>query len=206
MSKSKIRFGRPHASKPGRTCMSLHRLPPRGATLSCIAAICLLGAACNSGSGTSGGQPGTLNITLSGSTILAQQNGTPAMIGVNITGSSSPATVTVSGLPNGTNAQITQPSGTAGSITLTSSAATPAGMYTLTVAATSGASSGSQNFTLVVAVSATVSNSVDTNQGVDGKLQQFMSTSFQPAEWDYQFFINHPSTVPLTALGPQHIR
>ena len=201
------RFETLRTSKLGRTCMSLHRLARRGATLCCLTAICLLGAACNSGSGTSGGQHGILNIALSDSTVLAQQNGTPAMIGVNITGSSSPATVTVNGLPNGTNAQITQPIGnTAGSITLTSSAATPAGMYGLDVTATSGASSASQNLALLVAVSAAVSNSVDTNQGVNGKLQQFMSTSFQPAEWDYQFFINYPSTVPLTTLGPQHIR
>jgi hypothetical protein len=175
--------------------------------LSCLAAICLLAAACNSGSGTSGGQPGTLNIALSTNTVVALQNGAPAMVGVNVTGNSSPATVAVNGLPNGTTAQITQPSGNiAGSIALTSSAATSAGMYTLNVTATSGASSGSQNLALVVAVSAAVSSSVDTNQGVNGKLQQFMSTSFQPAEWDYQFFINHPSTALLNTLGPQHIR
>jgi hypothetical protein len=129
------------------------------------------------------------------------------MIAVTVTGNSSQATVEVNGLPNGTTVQITQPSGNAaGSIILTSSAATSAGMYTLNVTATSGVSSNSQNLALVVAVSAAVTNSVDTKQGVNGKLQQFMSTSFQPAEWDYQFFINHPSTLPLSTLGPQHIR
>lgn len=34
-----------------------------------------------------------------------------------------------------------------------------------------------------------------------------MSTSFQPAEWDYQFFQSFPSaTTPLTNLQPHHIR
>jgi len=34
-----------------------------------------------------------------------------------------------------------------------------------------------------------------------------MSTSFQPAEWDYQFFLNVPSAItPLANLNPQHIR
>ena len=128
------------------------------------------------------------------------------MVGVNITGASTPAAVSVNGLPNGTTAQIMQPAGNTASIIFSSSAATPAGMYALSVAATSGVSSATQNLGLVVAVSAAVSNSVDAHQGVNGKLQQFMSTSFQPAEWDYQYFINHPSAAPLDALGPQHIR
>jgi hypothetical protein len=34
-----------------------------------------------------------------------------------------------------------------------------------------------------------------------------MSTSFQPAEWDYRFFTNFPgATIPLNNLGPNHIR
>lgn len=204
MSKSKTQLAMPNAAQTPRI---LHRVHRRAGTLPCLAALCLLAAACSSGSGTSGGQPQSLNIALTSGTIVAQQNGTPAMVGVNIAGASTPATVAVNGLPNGTTAQIMQPAGnTAASIIFSSSAATPAGMYALSVAATSGGSFAAQNLGLVVAVSAAVSNSVDANQGVNGKLQQFMSTSFQPAEWDYQYFINHPSTAPLNALGPQHIR
>ena len=34
-----------------------------------------------------------------------------------------------------------------------------------------------------------------------------MSTSFQPAEWDYQFFTNHPTAIePLGDLNSSHIR
>src|ERR1700675_3290825 len=149
--------------------MRVHRILHQGATLYCLAVICLLAAACNSGSGTSGGQPGALNISLSTSTVVAQQNGTPAMVAVSVTGNSSPATVGVNGLTNGTTVQITQPSSnTAGTVTLTSSASTSAGMYTLNVTATSGGSSNSQSLALVVAVSAAVTNSVDANQGVNG--------------------------------------
>jgi Glycosyl hydrolases family 39 len=40
-----------------------------------------------------------------------------------------------------------------------------------------------------------------------GTLNVAMSTSFQPAEWDYQFFTNHPQAVgPLGNLNPSHIR
>jgi hypothetical protein len=193
--------------------MKFRRFLHGGAMLSCLAAICLLAAGCGGGSsgsgtgGSGGGQPGGLNLSLSSSTIVAQQNGTPATISATVTGNSSAATVAVNGLPNGTTAQITQPSGTtAGSIILTSSVATLAGTYAASVTATSGSSSVTQNLSVVIAVSVAVSNSVAPNQGVNGTLQQFMSTSFQPAEWDYTFFMNYPSVTPLNTLGPQHIR
>jgi hypothetical protein len=72
--------------------------------------------------------------------------------------------------------------------------------------ATDSNSSKSQNLTLVVAVAGIVGSTVDTAQGVNGKLQQFLSTSFQPAEWDNLFFVNHPDVTPLATLGPHHIR
>jgi hypothetical protein len=130
-------------------------------------------------------------------------------ITANVTGNSGPVTLTVSGVPTGTTSNVVQPSGSAaGTITLYSSASTPAGTYSLKVTATDGASSASQNLTLVVAVAAMVASTVDQALGVGGKLQQFMSTSFQPAEWDYQFFQNHTVSEPgqLNTLGPQHIR
>jgi len=93
-------------------------------------------------------------------------------------------------------------------LTLVASPAVPSGTYALTVGAASGTNSTAQPLTLVVAVSAVVSNSTDTSLGINGQLQQFMSTSFQPAEWDYQFFELHPGMEPaqLNTLGPQHIR
>jgi Glycosyl hydrolase catalytic core len=48
---------------------------------------------------------------------------------------------------------------------------------------------------------------VDASMGVGGRLDDFMSTSFQPASWTDQFFVNHPdATTALGALGSQHIR
>jgi len=141
---------------------------------------------------------------------LAPQDGTPAKITATVSGSSGAVTFGVSGLPSGTVSNVTQQSGTSSStITLTSGAHTPAGTYPLRVTAKDGSgASGSQNLTLVVAVAAAVGSTVDQTQGVSGKLQQFISTSFQPAEWDYQFFQNLPALEPnqLNTLGPRHIR
>jgi hypothetical protein len=58
-----------------------------------------------------------------------------------------------------------------------------------------------------VAVLATVRATTNTDAGFNGTLENFMSTSFQPAEWDYQFFQNNPGGAALlTSLGAQHIR
>jgi hypothetical protein len=140
---------------------------------------------------------------------LAPQDGTPEKITAAVTGNSGPVTLGVGGVPSGTLSQVVEPgSGGSGAITLSSSALTPAGSYSLKVTATDGGFAASQNLTMVVAVSAMVGSTVDQTQGVNGKLEQFMSTSFQPAEWDYQYFENHAALEPaaLNQLGPQHIR
>ena len=44
-------------------------------------------------------------------------------------------------------------------------------------------------------------------KAIAGPLNLAMSTSFQPAEWDYQFFSNNPAaTTTLANLLPQHVR
>jgi hypothetical protein len=180
-----------------------------GAFLFGLAVLGLALESCNGGSGPAGGPPGMLNLALSTTMALAPQDGTPAQATATVTGISGAAPLAVSGIPNGTTSQVVQPGANgSGTITVTSSAATPAGTYALKVTVTAGTNSMSQNLTLVVAVAAMVSSTVDKNLGVNGKLQQFMSTSFQPAEWDYQFFSNHAATEPaqLNTLGSQHIR
>lgn len=137
---------------------------------------------------------------------LAPQDGTPAQITATASGNSGPVSVTVSGVPSGTNAVVQSGGNTSATITFTSSASTAAGSYSVSVMATDSNSSKSQNLTLVVAVAGIVGSTVDTAQGVNGKLQQFLSTSFQPAEWDNLFFVNHPDVTPLATLGPHHIR
>ncbi len=53
----------------------------------------------------------------------------------------------------------------------------------------------------------TVSADVAVSSATNGGFYLAMSTSFQPAEWDYQFFQNVPSaTTPLGNLNPRHIR
>src|SRR5208282_4229025 len=56
-------------------------------------------------------------------------------------------------------------------------------------------------------INVTVLNNKNMAAGVNGRLHNFMSTSFQPAEWDYPYFQQVPgSTAPLWLLAPQHIR
>jgi uncharacterized protein (TIGR03437 family) len=55
-------------------------------------------------------------------------------------------------------------------------------------------------------VQITVLNQKDTTSGQGGRLNTFLSTSFQPADWDYTFFQSHPSNaVVLWQLVPQHV-
>jgi hypothetical protein len=54
---------------------------------------------------------------------------------------------------------------------------------------------------------AQVSDQIDLQAGVNGRLQLAMSTSFQLAPWSYQFFTLDPNAVaPLGALYPFHTR
>ena len=56
-------------------------------------------------------------------------------------------------------------------------------------------------------VSVTVQNSINTSVGLHGRHNLFMSTSFQPAEWDYTLFDALPgATAPLNQLLPRHLR
>lgn len=185
--------------------MSRPKQTYRQLMLSGLATLSLAISGCSS-SNSSG--LGTLSLSLTSSMALAPQDGTPAKITATVSGNSGAATLTVSGVPTGTVSNVAQQSGSStGTITLSSSPNTPAGTYTLKVTATDASgSSVSKHLALVVAVAGTVAATVDQTQGVNGKLQQFMSTSFQPAEWDYQYFLNHPDVTPLTNLGPQDIR
>jgi len=181
--------------------------------LSVLTAALLL-TACNSNNG--GGTGGSLLVTLSTSTVLAPQDGTPGALTVAVSGPgvSTSTTLTPSGLPAGVSAQVSaaNPSGNSSvsfNVTLSASPTCPAGTYTTPgVTANTGSSSSLESFTLVVAVATVVSSSTDNTLGINGQLKQFMSTSFQPAEWDYQFFQNHAATEPtqLNFLAPQHIR
>src|ERR1035441_7185079 len=52
-------------------------------------------------------------------------------------------------------------------------------------------------------VNVRVGNQTDTSVGINGRLQLAMSTSFQLASWNYQFFSGAPkATTELTSLYP----
>src|ERR1700752_2433115 len=52
-----------------------------------------------------------------------------------------------------------------------------------------------------------VNATVTVSSGTIGPFALAMSTSFQPAEWDYSFFQQFPGALgPLGALNPSHIR
>jgi hypothetical protein len=169
-------------------------------------------AACSASHSTlSGTTPPALTVTLGASSVVAPQDGTTASIAVNIGAQSGTPKVVVSGLPAGLTGQFTPiDGGPSGSITFTGSAGAAAGSYAATVTVTDESQSASQSLTVISAVVARVGSANDTTQGVNGVLKQFMSTSFQVAEWFAGYFgtgateTSREST--LVALGPQHIR
>lgn len=155
--------------------------------------------------------PGPLSVSLSTGTVVAPQDGTPGTVGVTVSGASSASSVSVtaSNLPTGVTSQFAPAAGgSGGTLSLVATTATPSGTYSANVVATDGTRTASQPFTLVIAIATSVANAVDTTLGVGGKLEEFMSTSFQASGGTYPFFQNHTATEPaqLNTLGPQHIR
>jgi hypothetical protein len=66
---------------------------------------------------------------------------------------------------------------------------------------------GSMGITTPPPPTPSVSAAVTLTSSTSGSFDLAMSTSFQPAEWDYQFFSNFPgATTPLNNLGSNHIR
>ncbi len=124
-----------------------------------------------------------------------------ALVTLTRTGNTGNVTLAVTGLP--TSAVVTEQSpGSTNAGTVAIGAGTaPAGTYLATVTASDGLALGAAPMTLTIGATTQVSSTVT------GRLQLAMSTSFQPAEWDYQFFTNHPTAVtPLGNLQPQNIR
>ncbi len=173
----------------------------RTISLLSLALVCSL-AACGGGS-LSSPPPSGLSVSLSSSTASVFQGESPTTVTVNITrnGVAGDIALTVSGAPSGSNLQVQSPgSGESGSVTIDPGTAT-AGSYPLTVSATAGSAQGSANLGLTIGAVVQISNATS------GRFELAMSTSFQPAEWDYQFFQNHPSaTTTLGNLLPQHVR
>jgi hypothetical protein len=183
-------------------------------TLAAVLAASHLTVGCGT-TGSSSSGPGTprgpLTVSLSTSSVVAPQDGTPGTVDVIVSGASTASSVSVatSNLPNGVTSQfVPAAGGLSGTLSLVAGTTALAGTYSPSVVVTNGTRTATQSFVLVIAIAASVGSNADTALGVGGKLDEFMSTSFQPAEWDYQFFQNHKATEPalLNKLGPQHIR
>jgi hypothetical protein len=175
-----------------------------------LSIIALLGAAlinisCGGGGGASTPPPPPIGVRLSAARVQALQDGTPVSVDVTITrpaGTSRSVTLSVASLPTGATADVESPgAGDIGKVTITAQSAAAAGTYQVTVRASDGVSSGSAGLTLAVAIVARVGTLTT------GRIDMFMSTSFQPASWSDDFFVSHPeATTPLDELLPQHIR
>jgi hypothetical protein len=77
----------------------------------------------------------------------------------------------------------------------------------LLAAVLSGCGGGSMSTTTTTGNPPPGSIAVSVSNTSTGPFSVAMSTSFQPAEWDYQFFANFPAaTTPLGNLLPQHVR
>jgi len=150
--------------------------------------------------------PQQIGVRLSPITLKVLQNGTPAFVDVTVTrpaGTSRPVTLTLYSVPAGVTTQVDSPgSGDTGKITFTAAAQEgTAGTYQVRVRADDGESYGVADLALTVVIIARVG-------ALAGRIDTFMSTSFQPASWSDDFFIpsRHPeATVPLDDLRPQHI-
>jgi hypothetical protein len=163
--------------------------------------------AANTASSTSN----VLAVSLSASTVVVAQDGTPATLGVNISGVSGAATVVVSGLPAGVTSQFTPLNGgPSGTLTFIGGSGVQMGSNAATVTVTASNQTQSQGFTVITAIVAKISSTVDTTLGASGYLNQFMSTSFQIAGFTGNYFGTGSTTTAreaaLTALAPQHIR
>jgi len=152
----------------------------------------------------SGGESG-LTLSLANSTATAFQGQAAVTVNATVarTGSTGNVTLSVAGLPQGAS-DITQAPGTGNSGSVAIRAGTAAaGAYSLAITASDGTVSGAATLSLTIGASAVVAIAKN------GPFSVAMSTSFQPAEWDYQFFTLNPqaSTVAnLNNLGPHHIR
>ncbi len=145
-----------------------------------------------------------LGVALSASSVLILQDGTSGSADVTVTrpaGSTNPVTLDVLAPPAGLDTRIVSPgTGNTGQV-MFSTQTLAAGNYPVTIQASDGVISGQAALEVSVGIVATVSTSAA------GTFDTFISTSFQPASWSDNFFVQNPgATTPLENLGSQHIR
>jgi hypothetical protein len=193
--------------------MARRSIPPAPAVTAAVVIWIVVGAMAGCGSGGSSGggsqSQGQLTVALQTSSVMVAQDGTPTRIQIVINSTSETALVSFTGLPGGVQetyaASDTNPSGL---LSFIASPTAVAGTFKPIVIVNSAGQTASQPFTMVVAPTIAVEPGIDTTLGVKGKLTQFMSTSFQIAEWTGDFFGTDAAVreATLTNVGPQHIR
>src|SRR5438046_2712694 len=107
--------------------------------------------------------PGPLTVSLSTSTVVAPQDGTPAAVGATLSGASSASSlsVTASNLPSGVTWQfVPAAGGLTGTLSLVATSTTPSGTYSANVVVTEGTRTASQPLVLVIEIAACVANAV----------------------------------------------
>jgi hypothetical protein len=180
----------------------------RPLSLSLAVLLLVVLAGCGGGEGGGVQPPSRISASISPASLTISQDGTPAKVDISTSGTSGGVlTVTASGAPGGVVAVVTQLSTgsatSAPSVTfhVSNSSQAPAGNYTVTFRVSDGGSSTTAQMTLTVAVAAQVATVSSQHS------HMFLSTSFQPADWSYQFF--QTNTVArqdaLNKLGPRHI-
>lgn len=161
---------------------------------------------CGGGGGNNFVSPpvtGSLSVSLSSSSAVIFPGDSASTVNVTIarTGTTGNVQLTTTGLPVSATVTFQHPASTnAGSVSIAAGSA-QAGTYAVTINASDGTVASNVPFNLIIGALTTVSSSTS------GTLKLAMSTSFQPAEWSYQFFQQHPTAVvPLNDLLAQHIR
>lgn len=145
-----------------------------------------------------------LTVALSSSAVDVAQNGASVTVNVSITrpaSDSAAATLAVTGLPAGITAATQDPgAGNQGSVTFQAVSA-DAGSYPVIVTATDVNATGHATGNVTVDITASIATTSSAT------LNEFVTTSFQPAEWDDNFFSTVPAGAPtLDRLGADHIR
>jgi hypothetical protein len=168
-----------------------------------FALFALLSSLAGCGGGGMSSAPSSLTLSLASNTaqVFQGQSSTTVNATVVLSGTTGSVTLNVAGLPPGATDQIQSPgNSSSGSVTFNAGTAA-AGTYAMTVTASDGTLSSTANLTLNIGVWAQIM------PGANGEFRVAMSTSFQPAEWDYTVFQDYSGlTTTLGNLLPQHIR
>jgi len=171
-----------------------------------LLAVPLILAGCGGGSGSDNNHLTTITpqftVSLSVPSVTLYPASASTKVTATITRQASTGAITLSlnGLPAGAIATTTAPgTGNSGSVDISPGTAS-AGTYNLYVVCSDGDVTISTPLTLVIGASGSIVNAAT------GPINLFMSTSFQPADWNYQLFTNFPGAATyLDNLAPQHV-